>query len=206
MIAEDAGTTVVEQLLGIATKMGFGYVNNAQDIRRLTADGIELASGRSIEAELKIVLPDWVAHDFLRGLPISDSQGFVKTDLLMRNPSYANVFAAGDCAAVTMPKLGAIGHQQCEIVGRQIAKDLGHMAAAEADRPLAPVVYCIGDMGAGQAFYIRSNTWFGGDTAILKMGRMPYFLKMRYRDLFFQTHGKTPAWGLDIAELLAETV
>lgn len=206
MIAEDAGTTVVEQLLDIATKMGFGYVNNALDIRRLTADGIELASGRSIEAELKIVLPDWVAHDFLRGLPISDSQGFVKTDLLMRNPSYANVFAAGDCAAVTVPKLGAIGHQQCEIVGRQIAKDLGHMAAAEADLPLAPVVYCIGDMGAGQAFYIRSNTWFGGDTAILKMGRMPYFLKMRYRDLFFQTHGKTPAWGLEMAELLAEAV
>jgi hypothetical protein len=35
---------------------------------------------------------------------------------------------------------------------------------------------------------------------------MPYFLKMRYRDLFLQTHGKTPDWGLDIAELMAEGV
>ena len=206
MIAEDAGTTVVEQLLGIATTMGFGYVNNGKDIKRLTAEGVELASGVTIEAELKIVLPDWVAHDFLRGLPICDSEGFVKTDLLMRNPRYPTVFAAGDAAAVTVPKLGAIGHQQCEIVGRQIAKDLGRMDAEQADRPLAPVVYCIGDMGAGKAFYIRSNTWFGGDTAILKMGRMPYFLKMRYRELFFQTHGKTPAWGLDMAELLAESI
>jgi sulfide:quinone oxidoreductase len=204
LIAEDAGRTVVEQLLGIATQMGFGYVNNAQDILRLTAEGVELASGRTIEAELKIVLPDWVAHDFLRGLPISDSEGFVKTDLLMRNALYPNVFAAGDCAAVTVPKLGAIGHQQCEIVGRQIANDLGLMDAEQAAKPLAPVVQCIGDMGAGKAFYIHSNTWFGGNTAVLKIGRMPYFLKMRYHDLFFQTRGKTPAWGLELAELLAE--
>ncbi|TCT21879.1 NAD(P)/FAD-dependent oxidoreductase [Thermomonas haemolytica] len=204
LIAEDAGETVVKQLLEIASGMGFHYMNKTQDIRRLTADGIEFADGRSVEAELKIIFPDWVAHDFLKGLPICDDMGFVKTDLLMRNPDYPSVFAAGDAAAVTVPKLGAIGHQQTEIVGRQIAKDLGALTAEEADRPLQPVVYCIGDMGGGKAFYIRSNTWYGGDTAVLKMGRMAYFLKMRYRDLFFQTHGKTPDWGLDLAELLAE--
>lgn len=204
LIAEDAGETVVKQLLAKATEMGFGYVNNGQDIKRLTAEGIELASGATIEAELKIVFPDWVAHDFLKGLPISDSMGFVKTTLLMRNPDYPTVFAAGDAAAVTVPKLGAIGHQQCDIVGRQIAKDLGKLDAAKADTPLAPVTLCIGDMGGGKAFYIRSNTWFGGDTAILKLGRMPYFLKMRYRELFFLTHGKTVSWGVEASELMAE--
>jgi sulfide:quinone oxidoreductase len=206
LIAEDAGETVVKQLLATASGMGFHYVNNGQDIRRLTAEGVELASGRQIEAELKIVFPDWVAHDVLRGLPISDSEGFVVTDLLMTNPRHPDVFAAGDAAAVTVPKLGAIGHQQCEIVARQIAKRLGRLRPERADQPLAPVVHCIGDMGAGQAFYIRSNTWFGGDAAVLKMGRMPYFLKMRYRDLFFATRGKTPPWGLDLAEMLAETL
>lgn len=75
-IAEDAGEKVVEQLLNIATEMGFHYVNNGKDITRLTAEGIELANGTTIEAELKIVLPDWVAHDFLVGLPICDSMGF----------------------------------------------------------------------------------------------------------------------------------
>lgn len=206
MIAEDAGVTVVEQLLGIASAMGFGYVNKGQDIRRLTAEGVELASGATIEAELKIIFPDWVAHDFLRGLPISDSEGFVVTDLLMRNPRYPNVFAAGDCAAVTVPKLGAIGHQQCEIVSRQIAKSLGRLAPAQADAPLAPIVLCIGDMGAGKAFYIHSNTWYGGDAAVLRMGRIPYLLKMRYRDLFMLSDGKTPPWGVDMAEFMAEVL
>jgi len=204
LIAEDAGETVVHQLLDLATQMGFHYMNNTQDIKRLTKEGIEFADGRSVEAELKIVFPNWKAHDFLRGLPISDSQGFITTDLLMTNPKYKNIFAAGDAAAVTMPKLGAIGHQECEIVGRQIAKQVGLMTTEEADQPLQPVVYCLGDMGGGKAFYIRSNTWFGGDTAVLRMGHVPYQLKMQYQTMFMTLNGKVPGWGLDFAEMAVE--
>jgi len=206
LIAEDAGETVVRQLLEIAAGMGFGYKNETVDIACLNADGIEFVNGDSLEAEVKIIFPDWVAHDFLRDLPISDSQGFIKTSLLMRNPDYPHVFAAGDAAAVTVPKLGAIGHQQCEIVGRQIAMDMNRMGGEEAERPLQPLVLCIGDMGANQAFYIRSNTWYGGEDAVLKMGRVPYMLKMQYKNLFFARSGKVPNWGIDFAEVMTERV
>lgn len=206
MIAEDAGEQVVTQLLQIASGMGFTYVNNGHDIVRLTADSVELASGAIIPAELKIIFPDWVPHAFLKGLPISDSEGFIKTDLFMRNPDYSNVFAVGDCAAVTMPKLGAIGHQQCEIVGRQIAMDLGVLKKEDAGDALQPVVYCIGDMGDNKAFYIRSNSWFGGDTQVLKMGHTAHLLKEEYRRLFFMRHGKVPWWGLDVAQFMQEGI
>jgi sulfide:quinone oxidoreductase len=204
VIAEDAGMQVVKALLGIASEMGFHYLNETEDIRRLSREGVEFASGQSVEAELKIVLPDWIPHGFLKGLPISDNQGFIKTDLLMRNPDHPEIFAVGDAAAVTVPKLGAIGHQECDIAARQIAYDLGRIGAEQANTPLQPVVYCIGDMGGDRAFYIRSNSWFGGDTQVLKMGFVPYLLKMQYRDLFFRLKGKVPGWGLDAAELLAE--
>jgi len=206
IIAEDAGETVVNQLLEIAGNMGFGYRNKTRDITRLTRDGIEFASGDTLEAEVKIIFPDWVAHDFLKDLPISDNMGFIKTNLLMRNPDYPEVFAAGDAAAVTVPKLGAIGHQQSDIVGRQIARDMGKLDTEKADQHLQPVVLCIGDMGANQAFYIRSNTWFGGDDAVLKMGHVPYMLKMQYKTLFFRRHGKVPNWGVDAAQVMAEKV
>lgn len=206
LIAEDAGEQVVGKLLAIASGMGFHYVNEGKDVTRITQEGVELASGRTIEAELKIVFPDWVPHDFMKGLPISDSEGFVVTDVTMRNPMYPTVFAAGDAAAITVPKLGGIGHAQCEIVGKQIAKDMGRMGAAEADTPLAPVVYCIGDMGNNQAFYIRSNSWFGGPDQVLKMGHVPFLLKMQYKNLFFKNLGKMPEWGLDVSELLVEKV
>lgn len=204
MIAEDAGEKVVGQLLAAATSMGFNYVNNTRDIVRLTETHIEFEGGQKVEAEIKIIFPDWEAYKFLQGLPISDSKGFVVTDLLMRNPRYPEVFAAGDCAAVTVPKLGSIGHEECEIVGRQIAAAVGRMTPEKANIPLNPVVLCIGDMGGKKAFYIRSNSWYGGDTQVLRMGRSHFWLKMRYRDLFFWTKGKTPSWGNKFAEFIAE--
>ncbi|MHB1677506.1 MAG: NAD(P)/FAD-dependent oxidoreductase [Sulfuriferula sp.] len=204
MIAEDAGEEVVHQLLTIASGMGFNYVNKTGDIKHVTADGVEFANGQTIAAELKILFPNWAAHDFLKGLPISDSEGFIITDTLMRNPKYPEVFAAGDAAAITVPKLGAIGHQQCTIVARQIAKDLGRMSDEEADQELAPVTYCIGDMGGGQAFYIRSNSWFGGNEQVLKMGHAQFLLKMQYKNLFFRNKGKMPDWGLQFSQLVGE--
>jgi sulfide:quinone oxidoreductase len=204
MIAEDAGEKVVSQLLEAASGMGFGYVNNTKDVVRLTHDGIEFENGQTLEAEIKILFPDWVAHEFLKPLSITDSAGFVKTGLNMRNPDYPEIFAAGDAAAVTVPKLGAIGHQQCDIVGRQLAAELGLMLDEDADTHLQPEVFCIGDMGNSQGFYIRSNAWFGGDTQVLKMGHLPYLLKMQYRNIFFRTHGRVPEWGNAAAQLLAE--
>uniref|UniRef100_A0A7C3QV79 Pyridine nucleotide-disulfide oxidoreductase n=1 Tax=Leptospirillum ferriphilum TaxID=178606 RepID=A0A7C3QV79_9BACT len=204
LIAEDAGEKVVGKLLEIAGAMGFHYVNNGQDITRLTKDGVELKSGQKIDAELKIIFPDWAPHDFLKGLPISDNKGFVITDTLMRNPRYPEIFAAGDAAAITVPKLGAIADQECDIVGRQMAKDMGKMNSEEADNHLAPVTYCIGDMGDKKAFYIRSNSWFGGTEQVLKTGRIPFLLKMEFKNLYFGTKGKMPKWGLEASELLAE--
>ena len=143
--------------------MGFKYINKTEDIIRLTAEGIEFANGQKIETELNIVFPNWKPHGFLKGLPISDEVGFIITDMRMRNPKYPEIFACGDAAAITVPKLGAIGHQETEIVGRQIAKEVGLMEAKKADAPWMPEVICIGDIGGGKAFYIHANSWFGGD-------------------------------------------
>ncbi|MFZ1469282.1 MAG: FAD-dependent oxidoreductase [Paracoccaceae bacterium] len=206
LIAEDAGEKVVGQLLEAASSMGFGYINKTEDIKRLTADGIEFADGRKLKTELNIVFPNWKPHAFLKGLPISDEVGFIVTDMKMRNPDFPEVFACGDAAAITVPKLGAIGHQEADIVGRQIAKQVGAMTAKEADKDWMPEVICIGDMGGGKAFYIHATSWFGGDIQELRMGRLPYAQKMAYKEMFFRNHGRIPNWGLPLAEWSAETI
>ena len=205
-VAADAGLNNIKAFLKMAGDMGINYRNTMPDIARLTAEGVEFVGGETIEAELKIVLPDWVAHPCLRDLPIADNMGFIKTDLLMRAPDHPEIFAVGDSAAVTMPKIGGIGHQETEIIGRQVALDMGCMTADEANEPLRPMVMCIGDMGEGKAFYVRSNAWFGGHDEVLKMGRVPYTQKMLYKELFFATGGKIPGWSLPLATWTAEHV
>ncbi|OOY12536.1 pyridine nucleotide-disulfide oxidoreductase [Thioclava marina] len=206
LIAEDAGEKVVGQLLDAAGAMGFGYVNKVEGIKRLTKDTIEFTDGRSLPAEMKVIFPNWKPHDFLKGLPVSDEVGFIITDMRMRNPDHPEVFACGDAAAITVPKLGAIGHQECDVVGRQIAGDLGKLSSAEANKEWHPEVVCIGDMGGGKAFYIHANSWFGGDIQELRMGKIPYMQKVAYKELFFRNHGRVPGWGVPLAEWSAENL
>jgi len=206
VIAEDAGEAIVTKFLEIAGGMGFGYKNNTRNIKEITEDGIQFANGESLEAELKIVFPNWEPHEFMKGLPIVDEVGFVITNEVMRNPEYPNVLAAGDNAAVTVPKLGALGHTESEIVAKQIAKDVGKMSAEEADKPFRPAVFCIGDMGHSKGFYIHSDTWYGGKLSVFKMGYTFYAMKLAFKEMYYRTGGKIPSWGIPLSELVADTL
>lgn len=205
-IAEDAGQEIVHTFLEMAGDMGFHYQRDTPDIERIGRDGIDFSNGTSLDAELKIVFPDWVPHAFIKELPITDEVGFVITDLTMRNPDYPEIFAAGDCAALTVPKLGALGHKQAEIVARQIAKDVGRLEAEEADKPFWPEIVCMGEMGQHQAFYIHSDAWYGGDVSVFKMGYTFYAMKMAFKEMYFRTGGKVPGWGMPLTEVVAEKV
>ncbi|MCP9610930.1 NAD(P)/FAD-dependent oxidoreductase [Coprobacter tertius] len=200
-IAEDAGKKILNQLLPIVNNMGFGYINDTVGIKRIYKEGIEFRNGNSLEAELKIVFPNWEAHEFMKGLPIVDDQGFVVTDLYMRNPDYPEIFAVGDAASLTVPKLGAIGHMQAEIVSKMIANEVGEKKDVD---PLNPMVVCFGDMGSHKGFYMHTNEWWGGDISVLKMGYTPYLLKMGFKNMYYTLGGKVPSWGIPLSEFVAD--
>ncbi len=204
VIAEDAGEKIVREFLDMATKMGFHYQNNVGDIAHISADGIEFTSGGSLEAEMAVVMPDWVPLDVLKSLPITDEPGFIITDGQMRVPEYPQVFAVGDCAALTVPKLGGLGHMQADIVSKQIACDFGLLPKEQATGVFSPEIVCFGDMGDQKGFYIHSNEWFGGDTSVFKMGASFYAMKMAFKELYFRTGGAPPTWGIPLTEKIAD--
>lgn len=125
VIAEDAGEKILGKLLPIVKDMGFGYINDTVGIKRIYKDGIEFRNGSSLEAELKIIFPNWEAHEFMKSLPIVDDQGFVVTDLYMHNPDYPEIFAVGDAASLSVPKLGAIVICKPRSFQKMIANEVG---------------------------------------------------------------------------------
>nr|MBC7612863.1 FAD-dependent oxidoreductase [Pseudopedobacter sp.] len=125
VIAEDAGETILNQLVPMMGKMGYHYQANTNGIKKVSKDGIEFNDGTSQEAEIAILFPDWEAHPFLKELPFTDDMGFVVTDMCMRNPDYQNIFAVGDAASITVPKIGSLGHMEAEVLANTIGKDLG---------------------------------------------------------------------------------
>jgi sulfide:quinone oxidoreductase len=102
-----------------------------------------------------------------------------------------------------VPKLGAHGHQQAEIVARQLAREVG-LAPEKADTPFKPELICMGDMGGHRAFYIHSNVWYGGNISVFKMGYVYYALKIGFKEMYFRSGGKPPTWGVPFTELVAE--
>ncbi|MGD0918966.1 MAG: hypothetical protein ABSB22_21180 [Thermodesulfobacteriota bacterium] len=114
--------------------------------------------------------------------------------------------AAGDNAAITIPKLSALGHTESEIVAKQIAKDVGKISPEEADRPFRPAVFCIGDMGHSKGFYIHSDTWYGGKLSAFKMGYTFYAMKLAFKEVYYRTGGKIPSWGIPLSELVPDTL
>ncbi len=204
MIAEDAGEAIVTEFLDMAKKQGFGYMNNTNDIGSITADGIEFANGETLEAEIKIVIPDWVPHAFLKDLAITDEFGFVLTDKRMRSLTHPEVFAVGDAAALTVPKLGGLGHQQADIVARQIAHEVGKLPEQGLGAEYRPEVLCFGDTGGRQGFYIHSDTWFGGKTSVFKMGYAPFAMKLAFKEMYFRTGGKPPVYGVSMTQLVMD--
>ena len=206
LIAEDAGEEIVNQFLDMASEMGIQYERDTPDVQRLTADGIEFTNGKSLDAELKIVLPNWEPHGFLRDLPITDEVGFVITESSMRNDKYPNVYAVGDAAALTVPKLGALGHKQAEVVAFEIARELGQVDREKPPMLFQPEVICFGDMGGHRAFYIHSDTWFGGQTSVLKMGFAFYAMKIGFKEMYYRSGGKVPSWGMPLTELLGDRI
>jgi sulfide:quinone oxidoreductase len=202
VIAEDAGKTILDQLLPMVSGMGYGYRNNTIGIKRIYKDGIDFKDGTSLEAEMKIIFPNWEPHSFLKGLPFVDDQGFVITDLYMRNPDYPEIFAVGDAAAVTVPKLGSLGHMECEIASKVLANEI--LGISEIIDPLHPMVVCFGDMGNYKGFYMHTDEWWGGDISILKMGYTPYLLKMGFKTMYQTLGGKVPSWGMPLSELIGD--
>jgi sulfide:quinone oxidoreductase len=204
LIAEYFGDNVASRCLEMANQAGLNYTNNTGDIKRISRWGIEFENGRSLEAELKIILPNLEPHLFMKGLPVSDEAGFVITDSTMRNPDYKNIFAVGDCAALTVPKMGVLGDEESRIVTLQIAGEVGKASAEETGTSYTPEIVWLGEMGRNKAFYIHSDTWFGGTQSVFKVGYTFYTLKLGFREVFFRTGGNPPSWGVPLAELMAE--
>ena len=204
VIAEDAGEQILDQLLPMVEDMGFGYKANTRGIKRIYKEGIEFKDGSSLEAELKIIFPNWKAHDFLKGLPISDDQGFIITDLFMRNPDYPEVFAVGDAASITVPKLGSLGHLEAEVMAKVLGEEAGNYTPRESIEPLKFELICMGDMGGHKGFYMHTDEWWGGKNSILKMGYTPHMLKMGFKAMYYTLGGKIPSWGLPLSENIAD--
>lgn len=129
----------------------------AKVAKEITKDAIKFEDGTELPADMVIMIPVYKGHQVLIDSGVGDEKGFVPTGLDMRHLDYPNIFAAGDLNAMTQPKLGHLAMMQADIACSALTKEVtGKGDVLE----YTPEVYCIMNMGGGEAGCVYSNIYF----------------------------------------------
>ncbi len=129
--------------------------------KEITQDAIKFQDGTELPADMVIMLPVYKGHTMLTDSGIGDEMGFVPTGEDMRHLDYRNIFSAGDINAMTQPKLGHLAMMQADIACSALMKELTGKGEV---LPYNPEIFCIMNMGGGEAGCIYSNIYFKPET------------------------------------------
>jgi len=186
---EDVGPKVHAAVEPMVAAQGI-EVTTGKVLDRLEEGEVVFDDGTRWESALAIVLPPYAGNPLVKRSPgLGDEKGFVPTDGTMRHLDFSNVHAAGDGAALSMPKLGHIAVMQADVAAAAIRRDV----TGEGDvPPLTPEVFCIANRGGAQATLIYSDTLFGGSTDLTVDGPAAHFMKWGFDSYYFHTAGRLP--------------
>lgn len=198
---EDVGPKVHKAFEPLFEEAGISVATN-KEISRVYADHVEFSDGSQWESDFTIVLPPHAAPDFIRDSGLGDEAGWMPTDNSMQHLDHGNIFAAGDCNALSQPKLGHIAAMQGKIAASKIALELGEKVEVPE---FNPEVFCIMNRGGHEATLILTDTLYGGTRDIVTSGALPHLMKWSFDNYVGYTHGHLPPeWSEDIMKKLLE--
>jgi sulfide:quinone oxidoreductase len=185
---EDVGDKVHEAFEGLARKHEVEVVTN-KVINSIEKDGVVFKDGSTIASALTVLIPTYRGPDVLTESGLGDEAGFVPTDENFQHLDYENIFAIGDVASRTVPKLGHLAVEQGNLVAsllRQRVTGRGETYDYE------PEIFCIMNMGNRKAMLIRSNTLWGGQMDISYHSSMSHLMKSSFDTYMVKFKGKMP--------------
>lgn len=186
---EDVGDRVHARLQPLIAASDIS-VETSRVLRAIHADHVEFEDGATWESDLTVVIPPYTAHSFVTdSAGLGDEQGFIPTDRTMRHLDFENIYAAGDGAALAMPKLGHIAVHQADIASAALHKAI----TGRGDVPdYSPEIFCIANRGGTEATAILSDNLFGGSLDTTFDGPIAHLLKWSFDNYYFHTHGRMP--------------
>jgi len=186
---EDVGPKVHADVEPLVARQGI-EVTTGKVLSHLTDAEVHFTDGTSWESALSIVLPPYTGNPVMKASSgLGDEQGFVPTDSTMRHLDFDHVYAAGDGASLSMPKLGHIAVMEADVAAAAIRHDLTGKGEVPAHRP---EVFCIANRGGVEATLIYSDTLFGGSIDLTLDGAPAYLMKWGFDGYYFHSKGNLP--------------
>lgn len=184
---DDVGDNIHRVFHDMALKQGIEVLTN-KTIERIEPQSVHFADGTSIPSALTVMVPTFRGPQVVIEAGLGDEAGFIPTDENFRHLDFETIFALGDIAARTQPKLGHLAVDQGVRVASVLRKQI---TGTGAIAPYAPEVFCIMNMGTS-ALIIRSNVLWGGSMDQSYYGHMSHALKEAFDEYTLRFKGKMP--------------
>nr|WP_233096198.1 FAD/NAD(P)-binding oxidoreductase [Alicyclobacillus sp. SO9] len=158
-------------------------------IKRIEKDQVAFTDGSTMSSALTVLIPTYRGPDLITESGLGDEVGFVPTDQNFLHLDHQNIYAIGDVASRTVPKLGHLAVEQGNLVASLLHQRItGHGEAYDYE----PEVFCIMNMGHRKAMLIRSNTLWGGNMDISYHSAMSHLMKSSFDTYMVKFQGKMP--------------
>ena len=103
-------------------------------VNRITKKSIQTSAGARIDYDLLMLLPPLVGPSALRGIGITDPDGFIRVNRNMRLEGVAGLYAVGDCVSLPGSKMSHMAVAQGEVAGANLAAEIeSRISQAEYD-------------------------------------------------------------------------
>jgi sulfide:quinone oxidoreductase len=136
-------------------------------ISTVTPGAVTTSNGQAINHSLLMLLPPFRGPGAVRGLGITDDEGFIGVDCAMRVQGVERMHAVGDCVNFSGPKMGHMAVHQAEVAAANIALEIeGLDPVASYNHEMMLVI----DEGGGDTIYLHKGLW-DDEPAIVKHGR-----------------------------------
>ncbi len=149
-------------------------------VKEVTEKAIVSIGGQEIEYDLLMLLPPFRGQTMLGKHGFTDELDFVQVDNFLRVRDLEKIYAVGDIASFTGPKLAFMAVRQAQVAAANIASEIqGGIARKIYNHDIAVII----DEGGDDAIFLHYGIW--DDTLHgLKTGKMWSRMKNKHNQLW----------------------
>jgi len=125
-------------------------------ITSLTQDSATTSTGHAIDFNLLMLVPPFQGSSAAHYMEVTDADGYIHVDSMMRVRGHERIYAAGDCVSFSGPKMGHMAVRQGEIAALNLAAEIaGQEPTAEYSHEMRLVI----DEAGGEGLYMHKDIW-----------------------------------------------
>lgn len=123
-------------------------------IKNITANRVETEDGSALSYDLLMLLPPFHGASAVIGMGITDEEGFIRVDQMLRVQGVERMYAAGDCTNFPGPKMGHMAVRQGEVAARNLAAEI---KGREPDAKYHHEMMLVIDEGGRDSIFLRKS-------------------------------------------------